>query len=455
MFRGRDGAGHPVLIRTFAQTFSLEQRERFMAALEANHEASLEHPSIARQLASGLTPDGRPYVVHAYLPGTPIDAASRHGLDEGIKHLTHVAAGLDFAAAAGVVHGALSAADVIIAADSAGVSGLGLVQALEAAGVPGFHARREDDVAGLRDIARTLLGASMSPAVESLLSAPVPRSSLAFVAALHRTIDAEAATAPPAPALDAELPFRDDDFAPDPVVDYPTESEDSELIDFQLRHDEQTLAAAPTYGATGTPLAAQPRRGGLGSWLLIGTVALALGIMAGFAGGFSVGRDAPDRQTTAAPPAAEPAAPTPEPTNGQTFTDAPVDEPLQTPPAAPPPAAAVDQAAAQDSDRVPPAEPESATARPAPTPPPARATQPSLEPPAVRAGPAAMRVESNPAGAQVFVDGRSVGYTPLIVGDLTPGTHSIRMQLPGYRPWVSAVTLGPGARERVAASLEQ
>jgi hypothetical protein len=29
------------------------------------------------------------------------------------------------------------------------------------------------------------------------------------------------------------------------------------------------------------------------------------------------------------------------------------------------------------------------------------------------------------------------------------------MQIPGYRPWVSAVTLAPGARERIAASLEQ
>jgi hypothetical protein len=66
-----------------------------------------------------------------------------------------------------------------------------------------------------------------------------------------------------------------------------------------------------------------------------------------------------------------------------------------------------------------------------------------------------MRVDSLPAGAQVFVDGRSVGYTPMVVGELTPGTHSIRMQLPGYRPFVTAVTLGPGARERLAASLEQ
>jgi hypothetical protein len=43
----------------------------------------------------------------------------------------------------------------------------------------------------------------------------------------------------------------------------------------------------------------------------------------------------------------------------------------------------------------------------------------------------------------------------VVVGDLTPGTHSVRMQIPGYRSWVNAVTLAPGARERVAASLEQ
>jgi len=66
-----------------------------------------------------------------------------------------------------------------------------------------------------------------------------------------------------------------------------------------------------------------------------------------------------------------------------------------------------------------------------------------------------MLVDSRPAGAQVFVDGRSVGYTPMVVSDLSPGTHSVRMQIPGYRPWVTAVTLNPGARERVAASLEQ
>ena len=66
-----------------------------------------------------------------------------------------------------------------------------------------------------------------------------------------------------------------------------------------------------------------------------------------------------------------------------------------------------------------------------------------------------MLVDSRPVGAEVFVDGRSAGYTPLVVGDLSPGTHSIRIQRAGYRPWVTAVTLSPGARQRVAASLEQ
>ena len=70
-----------------------------------------------------------------------------------------------------------------------------------------------------------------------------------------------------------------------------------------------------------------------------------------------------------------------------------------------------------------------------------------------------MRVDSLPAGAQVFVDGRSVGYTPMIVGALVPGTHSIRMQMPGYRPWVSAVTLKPqivyGGGQRPAPADEE
>jgi hypothetical protein len=67
----------------------------------------------------------------------------------------------------------------------------------------------------------------------------------------------------------------------------------------------------------------------------------------------------------------------------------------------------------------------------------------------------AMRVESRPSGAAVFVDGRVVGTTPLQVSDLAPGAHQVRLELPGHRPWSTTTTVVAGQSVRVAASLEE
>jgi hypothetical protein len=480
VFRARDGAGVPVIVRTFAQAFSAGQRDRFVSALEALCAAPLEHPSIARPVAYGLDADGRPYVVHAFLPGTPLTdlaaASGRRDVDDSINRLTYVAGALDFAAAAGVLHGALSRADVIFSSESAGVSGLGLVQALDAAGLEGFHARREDDVAALMRMAQELLGDRTTPAASSILTgAPLP-TALEFAAALRRTVLNE----PPMPEADPVVgeshllvadDFLPESLRPDLEVDTPEAPFDSEieaagdhLIDVQLRRDEEQLEAPAMFGSSGVSAVPPRRRGSLG-WIALLAGALALGIFTGFAGGFFVGREAP----VASAPADVRREAAPEATSGQNYTDAPVTGPA-APSAAAAPAPDV-QSPSESSAAVPrvPAQTDSsATQEPAgrgdtaprtpagaASPSPARRTPPVPAESVVRSGPAAVRVESNPAGAQVFVDGRSVGYAPLVVGELTPGTHSIRMQLPGYRPWVSALTLGPGARERVAASLEQ
>ena len=71
VFRAHDAAGVPVLVRIFTQAFSPDQREQVLAALEELCEAPLEHPSIARPIACGAAGDGRLYVVHTYLAGTP------------------------------------------------------------------------------------------------------------------------------------------------------------------------------------------------------------------------------------------------------------------------------------------------------------------------------------------------------------------------------------------------
>ena len=49
----------------------------------------------------------------------------------------------------------------------------------------------------------------------------------------------------------------------------------------------------------------------------------------------------------------------------------------------------------------------------------------------------ALLVISSPVGAEVLVNGKAAGTTwePLRVEDVTPGTHSVRVQKEGYRPW--------------------
>lgn len=64
-------------------------------------------------------------------------------------------------------------------------------------------------------------------------------------------------------------------------------------------------------------------------------------------------------------------------------------------------------------------------------------------------------IESLPAGAQVFMDGRPVGTTPLTLDAIPTGSHALRLELDGYRRWTASVRVAAGQRNRVTASLEQ
>jgi hypothetical protein len=61
---------------------------------------------------------------------------------------------------------------------------------------------------------------------------------------------------------------------------------------------------------------------------------------------------------------------------------------------------------------------------------------------------------SRPAGAQVILDGRVIGKTPVTIPDVAAGAHSIRLELPGFKGWATTVDV-KGVTTRVAASLEQ
>ena len=61
--------------------------------------------------------------------------------------------------------------------------------------------------------------------------------------------------------------------------------------------------------------------------------------------------------------------------------------------------------------------------------------------------------DTKPRAARVVIDGRSYGTTPVLVPQLTPGTHTVRLEMDGYAPSSTSVTVRPGEQSRVSISL--
>lgn len=79
---------------------------------------------------------------------------------------------------------------------------------------------------------------------------------------------------------------------------------------------------------------------------------------------------------------------------------------------------------------------------------------PSVEPPPAAQRRGSVFVDSRPAGARVLVNDAAVGLTPVLVPDLVPGTHHLRIERDGYQPWAMTVDVPPADRVHVAASLD-
>ena len=64
-------------------------------------------------------------------------------------------------------------------------------------------------------------------------------------------------------------------------------------------------------------------------------------------------------------------------------------------------------------------------------------------------------IDSRPAGAKVFLDGKLIGTTPLGMASVAAGEHAVRLEYDGYRRWTSSVRVVAGEQNRVTASLEK
>lgn len=65
-----------------------------------------------------------------------------------------------------------------------------------------------------------------------------------------------------------------------------------------------------------------------------------------------------------------------------------------------------------------------------------------------------LAVSSSPRGAEVYVDGDFVGYTPVSFGD-RPGRHEVEVRLDGYQTYRETVNVRPGTTTQVDARLTQ
>ena len=62
---------------------------------------------------------------------------------------------------------------------------------------------------------------------------------------------------------------------------------------------------------------------------------------------------------------------------------------------------------------------------------------------------------TRPLGAQVFLDNKLIGTTPLFMSQLSSGSHDVRLELPGFRTYSSSIQVEPSRRFRLAVQLAE
>jgi serine/threonine-protein kinase len=214
VYRAHDAAeGRLVAIKAFRLDLTPERAAAVAADLQALSAKGLAHPSIAEPIAAGVE-SSTPWLAQAYIAAESLDSALRQygppPVADALAIVTHLAGALDFAAAAGVVHGSLHPRDVLVAPDETHVIDIGVAAALEQHGLratvrrpygaperaAGSPASREGDVFALAAIAWELLSGQPVPGAGDEAAAALPEIPGANREALVETFAFALAVAP-------------------------------------------------------------------------------------------------------------------------------------------------------------------------------------------------------------------------------------------------------------------
>ena len=139
VFRAYDpGQDKLVAVKLFRLDLPPERVHELVADFERLIAADLTHSSIVAAIGTGMV-QVSPYLAQDFVAADSLDTVLReHGPapgSEGLRIITQIAGGLDYAAVVGVVHGALHPRDVLISPDDVRITGLGVGRALERVGV--------------------------------------------------------------------------------------------------------------------------------------------------------------------------------------------------------------------------------------------------------------------------------------------------------------------------------
>jgi serine/threonine-protein kinase len=90
----------------------------------------------------------------------------------------------------------------------------------------------------------------------------------------------------------------------------------------------------------------------------------------------------------------------------------------------------------------------------APAPPERPAPRPATPEAAAETFTGSLFVDSRPQGATVYLDGKSIGVTPLTTPNVPIGSHIVKLEMAGKKPWSSSTRVTAGQTARVTGSLE-